>query len=242
MGINKKYSFKDFLDQKFTDRPASEFNNSEIVGSCFAQQDRPDTQVFPTGITEVTFDGDNLDNVFIPPANIIKPNCCHRKVMRQNDLEDWLVDNSLKPTEPRSKKEYLRLGISVDPKDIPIDFMRREMHPKAEWVKTKDSVDVMDWFIEPPQIISQGVRKAEKTIPRTLWESTSNKSKWIEVFDETPSIETGMSKDKEVVILKGNITFCIIEGKGVFAVQGKRRAMMNEAATVAKRRELAEVK
>lgn len=119
MALNKKYSYKDFLDKDLTKEPASDFNNSEIIGSCFYQQAGLNTKVFPVGITGVTFQECNLDNVFIPVGNTTEK-CSRKKIMRQNDLEDWLVDDSGNPIEARSKKEYLRLGISIDPKDLPI--------------------------------------------------------------------------------------------------------------------------
>lgn len=117
--MNEKYSYKDFMGQSFTHLPASDFNNSEIVGSCFYQQAAPKTKVFPVGITGVRFIRCNLDNVLIPSGNTVEPDCCHRKIMIQNDLEDWLVDDSGKPIEPISKKTFENLGLSIDSKDIP---------------------------------------------------------------------------------------------------------------------------
>ena len=118
MAVNEKYSYKDFMDKDLTRESASDFNNSEIIGSCFYQQIAPETQVFPSGITGVKFSKCNLDNVLIPPGNTIEGGC-HRKIKVQNDLEDWFLDNSLKPVEPMSKKKFIELGISTDPKDIP---------------------------------------------------------------------------------------------------------------------------
>lgn len=120
MAINEKYSYKDFLDKDLTSLPASDFNNSEIVGSCFYQQAKPDTQVFPTRMTGVAFIRCNLDNVLIPSGNTIKSDCCHRKIVIQNDLEDWIVDDLGKPVEPVNRKVFERLGLSIDPKDIPL--------------------------------------------------------------------------------------------------------------------------
>ena len=117
--INKKYSFKDFTAQSFASVDPSEFNNTEIVGSCFYQEAEPDTEVFPAGMVGVTFKRCNLDNVKIPPGNTVEGSCCHRKIKVQNDLEDWFLDTSLKPVEPMSKKKFIELGISTDPKDIP---------------------------------------------------------------------------------------------------------------------------
>lgn len=117
--VNIKYSYKDFLDKDLTKEPASDFNNSEIIGSCFYQQKAPNTKVFPTGITSVKFVGCNLDNVLVPIGNTIEDSC-HRKIMIQNDLEDWVVNNSSEPVEPVNKKKFERLQLSTDPKNIPI--------------------------------------------------------------------------------------------------------------------------
>lgn len=103
-----------------TKEPISDFNNSEIIGSCFYQQVAPDTQVFPTGITGVKFIRCNIDNVLIPSGNTIEGGC-HRKIKMQNDLEDWIVDGSGNLIEPVSKKKFEKLGLSTNPKDIPAE-------------------------------------------------------------------------------------------------------------------------
>lgn len=117
--INEKYSYKDFMGQDFASVNASEFNNTEIVGSCFYQEAEPETEIFPVGMVGVTFKRCNLDNVKIFPGNTVEGSCCHRKIKVQNDLNDWELDESLKPVEPIEKKKYIKLGISIDPKDIP---------------------------------------------------------------------------------------------------------------------------
>lgn len=121
--LNQKYSYKDFTDKSFTDIPAEEFNNSEVVGSCFYQQANSDTVIFPDYMIGVTFSRCNLDNVHIPSGNTVimagPDKCCHRKIKVQNDLMDWILDDSLKPVEPAEKKLCVELGISTDPKDIP---------------------------------------------------------------------------------------------------------------------------
>lgn len=68
--INTKYSQKDFTGQSFKNRPASEFSNTTIVGSCFYQPNYTDqavwTTIFPEGTTNVTFIACNIDNVKLP--------------------------------------------------------------------------------------------------------------------------------------------------------------------------------
>jgi len=122
---NKKHSFKDFTHRKFVNVDAKEFNNSEIVGTCFYQEGDPDQDVFPAGMTGVTFKRCNLDNVKIPAGNFVVTEgwekCSTRSIKVQNDLEDWILDAENKPVEPVSKEFFIEKGISIDPKDIPAE-------------------------------------------------------------------------------------------------------------------------
>jgi len=114
-----KYSHKDFTGRRLTD--AKDLNGITIFGSCFSQE-IPDTKVFPNDMTGVVFYNCNLDNVFISDGNSTI-GCSQRKFKVQNDLMDWILDKDLKPAEPIMKKEFEKLGISTDPKDIPKDKM-----------------------------------------------------------------------------------------------------------------------
>lgn len=133
MTINKKYSFADFTHQSFKDISVSEFNNTVIKGSCFYQEAKEnDTEVlkdiFPDGMTGVIFQRCNLDNVLIPLGNTVESNCTNRKIKIQNDWQDWILDSSLDPVEPMNKNQWLRKGVSIDPKDIPAEKMTQEEH------------------------------------------------------------------------------------------------------------------
>ena len=120
--VNDKYSYGDFTHQSFIDQPASEFNNSEIVGSCFYQQGHPELKkVFPAGMTGVTFRHCNLDNVEVPPTCTIAARCSHRRIKAQNDKEDWIVDAALNPIEPVCMSIFLEKKLSIDPNDIPAE-------------------------------------------------------------------------------------------------------------------------
>lgn len=117
MSKDKTYSDKDFTGHNLQDR--KNMSGLLIVNSCFSQE-IPDTVVFPADMTGTTFEDCNLDNVFIPPGNTVKRGTTKRFKV-QNDGEDWLVDSHDKPLEPLSKVIYQRLGLSIDPVDLPPD-------------------------------------------------------------------------------------------------------------------------
>jgi len=118
MALNEKYSHKDFTYKILLDTNPVEWNNSEVVNSCFYNE-TPKTQVFPVGITGVTFVRCNLDNVTIPPGCTTE-DCSTRLIKVQNDMEDWVLDVALKPIEPIGKTMFTKLGLSIDPMDIPV--------------------------------------------------------------------------------------------------------------------------
>jgi len=242
MALNEKYSYHDFMHQSFTDVPVSEFNNSEIVGSCFYQENKPNHVIFPSGMTGVTFRKCNLDNVQIPPTCIVQSDCSLRKIRVQNDFEDWVLDNSLKPVEPVNKKVFLGLGLSVDPADIPLDFIRKECLTKNEWDRDKNNHELLDWFLETPQIIKQETLSVKKTISKIAWDATADKSKWVGDYNNFPIMKVETSPDRfgvlqEVMILTGDITYVTISGKGYFLRLGlKNRPYMNQSVTAKKER------
>jgi len=141
MATNTKYSFKDFLNKNFKDIPVEEFNNTEIIGSCFYQECLEDDEnvikdIFPDGMTGVIFKRCNLDNVLIPDGNTIETEgehrCSVRKLKVQNDLMDWILDDNLKPVEPTKKRRYIELDISIDPAHIPTPKMLESIIRKKE--------------------------------------------------------------------------------------------------------------
>jgi hypothetical protein len=69
--MNEKYSHKDFSGKSLIDVDPKELNDTEIHGSCFAQEvpfgkQAEFVRVFPEEMTGVTFVGCNLDNVLVP--------------------------------------------------------------------------------------------------------------------------------------------------------------------------------
>ena len=131
MAQNTKYSNKDFTGRKLVNTSAIDWNNSEVVNSCFSQE-TPDTEVFPAGITGVVFQRCNLDNVVVPPTCTVEGGC-HRRWKVQNDLEDWFIDVDGNPIEPMNKGHFQKLGLSIDPKDIPkVKLEKNIVHEKIE--------------------------------------------------------------------------------------------------------------
>lgn len=102
----------------------------EIVGTCFYRQSPIDNtgdpykHIFPETMTGVTFRRCNLDNIYIPPGNIMIDigweACGHRRIRAQNDLEDWIVDATGEPIEPLDIERFQEEGKSIDPNDIPV--------------------------------------------------------------------------------------------------------------------------
>ena len=123
--VNEKYSYKGFPyhDLSFKDVDVKEFNNTIIIGSSFYQEwTEGDNEVlkdiFPDGMTGVVFRRSNLDNIYIPPGNIVEESS-NRRIRVQNDWDDWILESDNKPKEPIDKEQREMIGVSTDPKDIP---------------------------------------------------------------------------------------------------------------------------
>lgn len=93
------YSFKDFTGWNFKGSQEYTFPpGTTIDRSCFSQE-HPDSDIFPDGMTGVTFRSCNLDNVLIPPGNTLT-DCTTRRFAAQNDGKDWIVDSNNQPVSP----------------------------------------------------------------------------------------------------------------------------------------------
>ena len=118
-----KYSLKDFTGRNLLD--ATDLEGAVIYGSCFSQE-IPDTNVFPVSIKKITLINCNTDNLYIKSGWIVIGGS-ERRFKVQNDRMDWIVDNSNMPLEPLDKEEYIKLGISVNSKDLPIEMMEKNI-------------------------------------------------------------------------------------------------------------------
>lgn len=110
----------EFSLKTFTDRCPLIPTGTTVYASSFGRE-TPDTEVFNPAMTRVTFIECSTSNIIIPSGNLIKRvyRSSSHNFKVQNDGEDWIVDGGLNPREPLHKEVFLKLGLSMDPADIP---------------------------------------------------------------------------------------------------------------------------
>lgn len=124
MPVNEKYSRKDFTGWDMTAN--TDMSGIIIEGSCFSHE-KPDSQVFPRDMVNTTFVDCNLDNCIIPEGNRVTGGS-QRRFKVQNDLNDWLVDDSVRPIKPLDHVALEKLGKPVPrPEDIPAQPVRERI-------------------------------------------------------------------------------------------------------------------
>lgn len=109
-----EFSQKDFTHKFLTDRV---LDGLVIYASSFSHEE-PDTRVFPPNMTGVIFLNCSLDNVIVPPGNVVLGGS-QRRYRVQNDLRDWEIDAEGNPTVVLNEKHWEMKKISTDPRDIP---------------------------------------------------------------------------------------------------------------------------
>lgn len=111
-------SHKNFVNWSFVNRPEYDFNNKVIYGSVFTNE-TPDSQIFPANLTGATFIKCHLQNVIIPNGNTVI-DCLTDRFKRQNDGNDWLINNLNAPIKPINHAIFTKLGLPLPlPKSIP---------------------------------------------------------------------------------------------------------------------------
>ena len=144
---NAKYSCRNYMGGKaafLKNEPIKELQKGIIIGTCFYQPERPNSDIFPAGMTGVTFKNCNLDNVLVPPGNTIIGGC-HRQIKAQNDWSDWILDDvTLEPKELVSgeKARRLKAVVSIDAKDIPTKKWTEEQREAFD--NTLSAADLTD--------------------------------------------------------------------------------------------------
>ncbi len=124
---DEEFSFKFFSNYSFALNEI-DLSGKTIYSSVFSTEIL-DFEPFHKDMKDVTFVNCSLDNVVIPNGNtVIYNNGFYQKRFKvQNDGEDWVIDKDNKPIEPMNKKLFLRLGFSIDPKDIPIEPVKESI-------------------------------------------------------------------------------------------------------------------
>lgn len=116
--VDDKLSNKDMTGWDLSDR--KDLDGKIIYNSCLSHE-TPNAEILPSNLSGAIFIACNLDNVLIPKGNQII-DCSVKRFQIQNDGEDWIIDTkTLDPVEPIAKKMFLKLGLSIDPADIPAD-------------------------------------------------------------------------------------------------------------------------
>lgn len=139
MDKNKRFSHQDFTNRSLLDVPPDDLNGTVIVGSCFYQEAKPDEplprDIFPKGMTGVTFQRCNLDNVCIPPGNTFV-DCTMKRIRWQNDGDDWILDAAGQPVEPVRAPILRKQGKPVPrPEDLPAQALTAAELEKREEVE-----------------------------------------------------------------------------------------------------------
>lgn len=222
------FSRGDFTGRNLSDIPAAEFNGQTIVGSCFSQE-TPDSEVFPAGMKGVTFISCNLCNVVIPDGNVVGESCQTTRFVVQNDLRDWMLDDADEPVAVLNEQYWVQHGKSVDPEDIPDEFIRRERVLNADYLMDKDTADFKSWFLEVPKIIKIEVPIVTMDVAATRWEEMCATSDFYP-FDMKPELLDSIGL-KSSVRLRGPITYVTLQGKGVFKGGIGQRTMENDPLT-----------
>jgi hypothetical protein len=155
------YSYKDFSYRDFIDDIKVDLSGKVIAGSVFYRE-QPGSIIFPETMTGVTFVKCNLDNIVIPPGNVLIE-CENKTWSAQKDGEDWIVDKG-SPVEPVTKDKFIELGISVDPADIPKEKLKepitsiknREKEKEKQIIKLQEEIVELQ-KPEPSPIVDQVV-------------------------------------------------------------------------------------
>lgn len=127
--FDDKYSFKDYTQRNLLE--AKDLEGKVIYASSFSQEN-PDMKVFPDSVKKMTFYNCNLDNVFMVKPGWIVIGGSERRYKVQNDLKDWEVDSTGKPTKVLNEEDWVKKGFDVDPMKIPaIKIKDIEDGPKA---------------------------------------------------------------------------------------------------------------
>jgi len=118
---NDKFSHSSF--KTMIDVDGMELDDTYIQGSCFYQDSAPYSDVFPKlpegGRCELL--DCNVDNCKLPEGYVCTGRTTNKHFLEQKTLENWIVDERLKPIEPVEVAKHVTLGISIKPSDLPTE-------------------------------------------------------------------------------------------------------------------------
>lgn len=134
-------SLKNLAGIDFRDNPKYDLNNKVIYRTSFMREE-PNMEIFPEDVQNLTLYYCILDNIVIP-AGITLIECQNNTFKSQNDGEDWIVDSkSLEPIEPVNKEKFEKLGVSIDPANIPKKKQEKSvLESKAEEVAITKQIE-----------------------------------------------------------------------------------------------------
>ena len=120
--INQLHSFKNYTNVSLKHLDASEFSNTKIKNTCFYQELKEGEtdlkDIFPDGVTGLSFMCCNLDNVLIPKDTILEASQ-NRLIVKQLDEDDWVLDKTTKAViEPANRKLFELQAKNIDPTKI----------------------------------------------------------------------------------------------------------------------------
>lgn len=121
LAYSDEFSFKNYADRMEVSFP----RGTTVYASVFYRES-PDSNVFLSTMTGVTFVECNLDNVVLPVGNELKNvyRPSKRRFFVQNDWRDWILNDSNEPVELIDKDYWLELEYSTRPADIPTRRIR----------------------------------------------------------------------------------------------------------------------
>lgn len=124
----KSYANKDFVNINLP-------SGSTVYASMFMNE-KLDMSIFPSTMTGITFLECNLDNIILPPGNLIINLYTYppKKFKMENDLRYWVLDEQGKAKKLLEEDYWKNKGFSIDPKDIPAEKIKNyeDDIPKAK--------------------------------------------------------------------------------------------------------------
>ena len=161
MKKNAKYSHGSFKRQDLSGVDPAEFNDTEIVGSCF-YQDAHHSATLPDKMTGVVFRNCNLDNCIIPAGATVNGGT-NKHIQSQKDGEYWIVGVDGSPIEPRDKAKFIDFGISIAPQDLPAEQLDEPITITND-PKVIEQRKIAEFLADDEKVKAAALAEAEKAV------------------------------------------------------------------------------